>query len=120
MKISEMTNDQAAEALVRMSGPVGRICDDEEMVTMLDQISKMKDLGLVRAIGQMLPKLTAYALKKHKEDVYEIIGALDDKPTAKVAKMPFVETVKLLQDSYDDVLRDFFTRSAPAVKTSEE
>ena len=118
MKISEMNNEQAADALIRISEPVSNLCDDEDLVKMLDEFSKMNDLGIVRAFGQMLPKLMGYALKKHRKDLYEIIGALDMRPTAEVAKMPFLETVKLVQDSYDTILRDFFTRSAAAEKVS--
>lgn len=119
MKISEMNNDQAAECLIRIAEPVSNLCDDEDLVTMLDEFSKMNDLGIVRAIGRMLPKLVTYVLKKHKKDFYEIIGALDGRPTREVAQMPFMDTVKLVQDSYDDVLRDFFTRSAAAGKATD-
>lgn len=112
MKISKMNNNQAADALVRIAGPMGRICDDEELVSMLDSFSKMKNVGLIAAIGRMLPQFVAYALKKHREDLYEIIGSLDGKTQAEVAKMNFVETVKLVKDSYDDILKDFFISSA--------
>ena len=118
MKISEMTNEQAADALVRIAEPVSNLCDDDDLVKMLDDFSKMNDLGLVRAFGQMLPKLMGYALKKHRNDLYEIIGALDMRPTAEVAKMPFLDTVRLVQESYDTILKDFFTHSAVAEKVN--
>lgn len=112
MKISQMNNEQAADALIRISEPMGRICDDKDLVAMLDKFSTLKDVGIVRAFGRILPQLVAYALKKHREDLYDIIGALEMKPKEEVAKMNFVETVKIVRDSYDDVLRDFFTSSA--------
>ena len=33
MKISEMDNNQAADALVRIAEPVGNICDDEDFIS---------------------------------------------------------------------------------------
>lgn len=120
MKISEMTNDQAAKALIRMSEPVSRICDDEELIAMFTEFKNMESIGLVRAVGRILPKFTLYALERHKNDFYEVIGALSDKSAAAVAKMNFPETVKLVRDSYDDILRDFFTRSGIVSRKTED
>ena len=119
MKISTMNNEQAADALIRIAGPMSNLCDDEELVAMLDEFSKMGDLGFIRAFGKILPKVTAFALKKHRQDVYEIVGALEMIPAEKVSKMKFVDTVKVIRDSYDDVLKDFFTHSATAGKKTE-
>lgn len=120
MKISQMNNDQAADALVRIAEPVGNICDDEDFVAMLDEVSKMRDIGVIMAVGKMLPRFVGYALKKHRHDLYEIIGALDGKPADSVGKMNFAQTVQMVQDSYDDILKGFFTRSAAAEKMSEK
>lgn len=119
MKLSMMTNDQAAEAIIRISEPMSNLCDDEELVSMLGDFSKMENMGIVRAVGKLLPRLTAYALKKHKKDVYEIIGALHSVPTETVPNMNFVETLKIVQESYDDVLKDFFTHSEIAESRKE-
>jgi len=119
MKISQMSNDQAANVLVKIADPISHICDDEELVAMFDEFSKMENMGMLRAIGRILPKLVGYALKKHKSDVYEIIGALDGKTVDEVAKMNFAETVKFARESYDDVLKDFFTHSATVESVNE-
>lgn len=122
MKISEMDNNQAADALVRIAEPVGNICDDEDFISIWKEINGMKksDVNVVRAFGRSLPMFVGYALKKHRDDFFEIIGALDGKSKAAVAKMNFAETVKLVRDSYDDILAGFFTRSAPAEKMIEK
>jgi hypothetical protein len=118
MKISEMTNEQAAEAMIRLSEPFSNICDDEEALNLIDEMGKMKDMPLIKAIAKALPKIVAFGLQKHKADVYEIIGALLMVSTTKVAKMNFAETVKAVRDSYDDMLASFFTQSALAEKVS--
>lgn len=118
MKISEMTNEQAAEAMIRLSEPFSNICDDEEALNLIDEMGKLKDMPLIKAIAKALPKIVAFGLQKHKADVYEIIGALLMVSTTKVAKMNFAETVKAVRDSYDDMLASFFTQSALAEKVS--
>ena len=108
MKLSMMTNDQAADALVRLSAPIGNICDDEEITVISQKYRDMKDVENIRALGRLLPEITAYALKKHKADFYEIIGVLVGKTKDEVAKMTFADTLKAVKESYDEVLRDFF------------
>lgn len=119
MKISEMTNDQASEAIVRICGPVANICEDEDVKALIDEVDALsKQEDSIKAFTKLIPKLVAFGLKKHKYDLYEIVGALTMTPSAKVGKMNFVETVKAVRDSWDDVLAGFFTSSAKAEQTS--
>lgn len=118
MKISQMSNEQAADALIRIAEPAGRICDDEELANLLETFSKMKNVTMLRAVGKLLPQVTAIALKKHRQDLYEIIGALAQKSAQEVAQMNFKQTIQFVKDSYDDILQDFFTPSAKAEKTN--
>lgn len=119
MKISDMTNDQATEAMIRIAVPISNICDDEDMLAIFDEIANSQKIPVVKMIAKILPKFTAFCLQKHKVDLYEIIGALQMIPAAKVGKMNFAQTVKAMQDSYDDILVGFFTQSAVAEKTDE-
>lgn len=117
MKISEMTNDQATEALIRISTPLSNICEDDEMLSLMDDLQAMGDMNLLTAIGRLLPKIVTYALKKHKADVYEIVGALQMVATHEVGNMNFAETIKAFRDSYDDVLAGFFTDSVRQIRS---
>ncbi len=117
MKISEMNNDQATDALIRIATPFENVCNDEEIMDALDKIGKMKDVPFIKAIGFIIPVFINVGMKKHKHDFYEIIAALTMTPVSNVGKMNFKETVNALQDSYDDILRDFFTRTAIARRT---
>ena len=119
MKISEMTNDQATEALIRLSVPFGNICDDDETMKLGEKYFKSREeLPIIKAVGGALPQITAHLLKTHKEDVYDIIGALTFKSKSEVAKMNFKETIKILKESYDEILRDFFQSSAERMKST--
>ena len=120
MKISEMTNDQAAEAMIRLAVPFGNICEDEEALNLIEQYNSMNDKAVLYTIGRMLPQITAYLFKTHKNDLYEIIGALTFTKASTVANMNFMETIKVLRESYDEVLEGFFTSSVIAMKKSAE
>ena len=116
MKISEMNNEQAPEAMIRLSVPFGNLCDDEKVVELINKYRDMKDIPMIQTIGKVLPEIIMYAFKAHKTDLYEIVGALTDQTVEKVAKMNFVKTVNVLKESYDDVLKDFFTSSKARIK----
>lgn len=119
MKISEMNNEQAAEALIRLSVPFGNICEDEEAMKMLDEYKAMSTQPFIQTVGKLLPQLIGYAFKKHKDDLYEIVGALTFKKREAVAKMNFVETINVLRESYDEVLKSFFTSSATQTEKTD-
>lgn len=120
MKITEMTNDQAADAMLRLAGPFASFADDEEFMKMMDEIQAMKDGGMpVRtATLKMIPKFVTFGIRRHKHDLYEIIGALTLKPTAQVAKMNFMETIQTVRESWDDVTASFFPSSGAALMKS--
>lgn len=120
MKISEMNNEQAAEAMIRLSVPFGNLCDDEKVVDMINRYKDMKDVPMIQTIGKVLPEVVMYAFKTHKADLYEIVGALTDQSVEKVAKMNFVKTINVLKESYDDVLKDFFTSSKQRITQTGE
>ena len=120
MKISEMTNDQATDAMVRISAALGFICEDEEMLSIIDDLQNLGNTPIVTAIPKVLPKFSSLAFRKHKDSLYEIIGALCQTSRKEVGKMNFKETISLIKESYDDILRDFFTSSVPSPKKSEE
>lgn len=118
MKLSEMTNDQAAEVMIRLADPVGAICDDEEAVQMIEEYKKRYRMPLFYAVGKMIPTLVGYLLKKHKSELYEIISILSGEKQADVGGMNFAETVKVLRDSYDETLSVFFRSSGSAIMTA--
>lgn len=112
MKLSEMTNEQATDALIRISVPFENICGDDDVKEALDEISKLGNEPMIKAVGKIIPLLTGLLLKKHKHDLYEIISALTMKPVSSVGKMNFKETLEIVQESYDDIFRDFFSSTA--------
>lgn len=120
MKISEMNNRQAREALIRLADPISNLCDDEELADMFKEFSNMGDVPMIQTVGKMIPKFALYAFEKHINDLYEIVGALTMQSRSQVEEMNFMETVKVIKDSYDDVLASFFTRLKGSAKKKEK
>ena len=120
MKISEMNNEQAADALVRIAGPMGSICDDEQITDMIMRYKALEETPMIRVLGKFLPELAAVALKKHRDDLFEIVGALTQKTRAEAAKMNFLETVAVIRDALnDEAFTDFFPSSGKLTKARD-
>lgn len=117
MKISEMTNDQATDALIRLSVPFANLCDSDELMEILTDAINIRKQPPLKIIGKIIPKLVTYGLKEHKRDVYEIVAALQQIPTEQVAKMNFKETVDMIKASYDEILAGFFSQYVDAGKS---
>lgn len=115
MKISHMTNDQAIDAMVRISEPIAHLLEDKSILPILNIVQHAEGKKLSETIGSLLPKAAAFAMKDHKSDLYEIVGALAMRPTDEVGKMNFMETVGILKESIDEDFIAFFRQSGDAI-----
>lgn len=120
MKISEMSTDQAAEVLVRITQPAANIIDDPEVEPMIKQLADSKELPTMKIISTFIPKVVTLALKKHRNDLYEIVGALAQVDANKVGKMPVLQVMQIIKDSVDQDLIDFFRSFGGQKATAEK
>lgn len=114
MKISEMTNDQAADAMIRIVAPIERLTKDERLEPLLEELAGHEGEGGVSAlkiISSMLPRIVPMLLKDHRTDLFEIISILSGERVEKVGGMKLSETVHILKESIDDELIGFFRLS---------
>lgn len=111
MKLSQMTNEQACNAMIRLADPVSRLLEDKSILPLLQQFSEMKDVPAAEAVGAILPKAVAFAMKDHRGDLYEIIGAMTDATAGQVAEMNFMQTIAVVMDFVDKDFVDFFKSS---------
>lgn len=105
--------------MIRIAEPIGNLCDDEEAVKLIEKmVSEAKgksNTPVYYVVWRIIPRLMAFFMKNHKDDVYEIISALSGIRAVDIGGMKLTETVKIVQDSYDDMLMIFFTSSAKAM-----
>lgn len=117
MKISEMTTDQATEAMIRISSAFGTLCEDEEMLQMIDQFNGIKWRDAIRGL---IPKFVFAMLKNHKAELYEIVGALNCVPASTIGTYKIVDTIAIVRNSWDDVMSSFFPTSDTQNQEVEE
>lgn len=121
MKISQMTNDQAADTLVRITEPISHIVADEEALPMLQELFvESRSENPMEGWAAVLMRFVPFCLKKHRADFYKIIAALDGKDDSDIGKANFMSTLRVLRDSMDKELLDFFKSSAAATQSGEK
>ena len=101
MKISQMSTDKAADVLVRITQPVSNIMDDSEVETVVRSFSEQNGNSLMKAIASIMPKIVPLALKNHREDLFEIVGALGGMDVSEVKELPLMETMAIIRESMD-------------------
>jgi hypothetical protein len=115
MKISQMNNEQAADAMIKLAQPISNLMEDKETAKLLETMtSTERDESGIAYFGKMLPKIVAFCLKGHKDDVFAIVGALLMQPVSEVGKMNFLETCNAIKESIDEEFIGFFRRSGDA------
>lgn len=119
MKISMMNTEQAADALVRMAQPVANILDDKDVDPILQKFSKSKDKSMTKIAAYFIPKVVSLALKSHRDDLFEIVGALEGVSADEVRKFPVLKTMTIIRDSFDKDLIDFFNYTANQERSEE-
>ena len=105
MKISEMSVKKGCEVMLRIAAPCANLCSDTRLT------EDVKN-------GKTLTLLLVQLLQHHSADGYEIACALLDKTAAEIDEMKFEDVYNELLDSYDGVLRGFFTSSASTPKST--
>lgn len=118
MKISQMSTDQAADVLVRIVEPVSHIMDDERIVDLLKDVSESKNVPYIKLFASMLPKIVSLALESHRDDLFEIVGALDNKSFSDVKNQNVLKTTSVIIESFDKELIDFFGSIGSLGKTA--
>ena len=111
MPLLDNTNDKNAELLLKVSEPLLRIADDDKME---DAIKGLKELSNKSEFRQKmgLLKFVPIILRDHKNDLYEIVAAFQDKSIKDVAQQKTRDTISVIQKLLNDEdIRGFFSSS---------
>lgn len=112
MKLSQMTTDQAADALIRISEPASNIMHDADTIAVLEKLVKGDEQPLSFIADNLVPVITVL-LKTHRSDLYEILAAFSEKNTADIAGQKITDTIKDIKECWDGELMDFFASLKP-------
>lgn len=115
--LSELSTDQALDALCELTPYVANIASDEGVVGAVGKIVDVGDglnlfgkgLLLVERMGEIVPAL----LRTHRHDVYGILSVLNERTVADIAAQPVMDTVQQVRELFqDEELLAFFRSSA--------
>lgn len=117
MKLSELSTDQALDALCELTPYVSNIVSNEAMVGVVGKVIEGaetlnvfgKALVLTERIGEIVPVL----LKTHRPDIYGILSVVNQKEQKEIADQPAAETIRQVRELFGDRdLLAFFASSA--------
>lgn len=111
MKLSEMTTDKAADALVRLAEPAAEIVNDDKVFELIKGAGKVANAGFSAQMAFILREVAPVLLKDHRGALYEVLSILTGKKAAEIAQQPITATVADIRASVDSELLSFFTPS---------
>lgn len=117
MKLSEMTTDQAADALVRLVEPAAEIVNDEKVFQVIQGAGKVANAGFSAQMAFILREVAPVLLKDHRNALYEVLSILTGKKATEIARQPITATVADIRASVDSELLSFFIPSEEQAKS---
>nr|DAP47272.1 MAG TPA: hypothetical protein [Caudoviricetes sp.] len=121
MRISELSTDKAADVLCEVSAYALNIVTDEELrdsLTAQIDAEKPQTAGERYAVGaQKISQWVPILLKKHRDDVFGILAAINGTTIAAIKKQNIIKTMLQVREAVKDKdLMDFFKSCASEAK----
>lgn len=119
MKLSQLTTDQTADALVTIAPEIETLLSDDALVEMCTNIKTPsgKVSGVFGAAQTI--KILGYLLKEHRIATYRIVAAINQTSPEKIGNQMMMETIKqALELIFDQELMSFFTSLGQSVRES--
>lgn len=114
MKISELTTDRAADVLCEVSIYALNILSDKELLASLRMQLEGTDgdrtkAELIAIASEKVAELVPLLLKKHKDDVFGIVAAVNGLTLEQVRQQKIIKTMTAIKEmAQDKDLIDFF------------
>lgn len=116
MKLSQLTTDQLADVLIRLTPPLCRILRDERTLAALDEISftGLDAQPPMLLLTRLWEKLVPLLLDSHAGDFYEALSILTGKSPEALRSQPGLATLTDLMSIWDSQLASFFSCAGSA------
>lgn len=114
MKISELTTERAADVLCEVSIYALNILSDKELLASLRMQLEGTDgdstkAELIAVASEKIAELVPLLLKKHKDDVFGIVAAVNGLTLEQVRQQKVIKTMTAIKEmAQDKDLIDFF------------
>lgn len=117
MKLSELSTDRALDVLCELTPYIDRITNDQDVVNTIGKVVKPDDelnrYGSFMLVMGRISEFVPLLLKTHRDDVYGILSALNEKSKQEIAAQTVKETMRQLREAFqDEDLLAFFKSSA--------
>lgn len=123
MRLSELSTDAAASVLLSITPALSNILKDPDLRNKIGKKADLKDLsviGIYAAGVDKINEIIPFLLDTHKADVYEILAALNNTTTSKIAKQNILVTMTQIMETVKDKdLIDFFKSWAGTEQTEQ-
>lgn len=114
MKISELTTERAADVLCEVSIYALNILSDKELIASLRMQLEGTDgdrtkAEMIAIASEKVAELIPLLLKKHKDDVFGIVAAVNGLTLEQVRQQKIIKTMNAIKEmAQDKDLIDFF------------
>lgn len=114
MKISELTTERAADVLCEVSIYALNILSDKELLASLRMQLEGTDgdrtkAEMIAIASEKIAELVPLLLKKHKDDVFGIVAAVNGLTLEQVRQQKIIKTMNAVKEmAQDKDLIDFF------------
>nr|DAU64233.1 MAG TPA: hypothetical protein [Caudoviricetes sp.] len=114
MKISELTTERAADVLCEVSIYALNILSDKELIASLRMQLEGTDgdrtkAEMIAIASEKVAELIPLLLKKHKDDVFGIVAAVNGLTLEQVRNQKIIKTMNAIKEmAQDKDLIDFF------------
>lgn len=113
MKLSEFSTEKATDVLCELTPYVTNILSDVELLAELKSALDVKESTTVAErfamVGHKIAKIIPIILRGRKEDIFGIIGVLNEKSVEQIKAQNIIVTMNQIRDiSKDKELLDFF------------
>lgn len=118
MKLSDFSTERAVDVLCELVPYVNSITLDEELLGTLKKKlnpggESLNKAAMLTLGAQRLAEIVPIIFKKHKEDVFGILAALNGKTAEEIAKQNIIKTMLMIREAVkDEELVAFFTSCA--------
>ena len=123
MKLSELSTDAAASVLLSITPALSNILKDPDLRGKIGKKADLKDMsvmGIYLAGVDKINEIIPFLLDTHKADVYEILAAMNNSTTAKIAEQNILVTMtQIMETVKDKELIDFFKSWAGTEQTEQ-
>lgn len=123
MKLSQLSTERAVDVLCEIAPCAMNIMTDEELMSELKKAVDLKGANtlaekIALSVGKF-SKIIPILLKKRRNDLFSILGALNEKTIEEISKQNIIKTMSQIKEmTKDKELLDFF-KSCTGTEESE-